>query len=79
MGVSPQKAITLTISLIIMSMLIPRGILYLYGAQYVNVTVGGTTVLWQDLDPIINTMFVTILPLIIVVGLIIYYVPKMKN
>ena len=79
MGVSPAKAIGLTLSLIIMAMLVPRGLLYLVGAQYTNITIGDSVVEWTDLDPVINTMFIVILPLIIVIGLMTYYIPKFKN
>lgn len=79
MSLSIAKAVSITLSLIVMSMLLPRGILYLLGAQYTNVTVGGHVVTWAQLDPIINTIFTVILPLVIAIVSIMYYVPKGKK
>ena len=69
--------IGLVLSLIVTGLLVPTGILYLYVGQFVNVTVGGITYTFGTVvDPIIVTLFCTILPIVIIIAIMVRYVPR---
>ena len=77
MAMGMKSVIGLVLSLIIVGMLVPTGILYLYAGQFVNITVNSTTYVFGDvMDPVIVTLFCTILPIVIMIGIMIRFVPK---
>ena len=77
MAMGMKSVIGLVLSLIIVGMLVPTGILYLYAGQFVNITVGGVTYVFGTvLDPVIVTLFCTILPIVIMIGIMIRFIPK---
>ena len=77
MAMGMKSVIGLVLSLIIVGMLVPTGILYLYAGQFVNITVGGSTYVFGTvLDPVIVTLFCTILPIVIMIGIMIRFIPK---
>jgi len=75
-----KKITNLVLGLIITGMLLPMGLLYLYAGQYVSVVVSNTTyVLGEVMDPTIISLFTVILPIIILIGIVMYYIPKKSD
>ena len=68
--------IGLVMALIIMGLMLPMGILYLYTAQFVNVTVGGVVYTFGEVvDPTLVTLLTVILPIIIFISVMVKFFP----
>ena len=77
MAMGMKSVIGLVLSLIIVGMLVPTGILYLYVGQFTNICIRGYWYQFADvLDPVIVTLFCTILPIVIMIGIMIKFIPK---
>lgn len=75
-----KKITNLVLGLIITGLLLPTGLLYLYTGQYQTVEVGGVNyTLGTVMDPTIITLFTVILPIIILIGIVMYYIPKKSD
>ena len=68
---------TLVMDLILLSILLPIGLIYLYAGQFANVTVGGVSYILGDVvDPVLITLLTIILPIVIIVGIIGNFIKK---
>ena len=75
-----KKITNLVLGLIITGMLLPMGLLYLYTGQYVTVEVSGVNyTLGEVMDPTVVSLFTVILPIIILIGIVMYYIPKKSD
>ncbi|UTU47199.1 His1-like major capsid protein [Muninn virus] len=67
----------LAISLIIIAVIVPIGLAYLAGAANMSITVGNTTkTLSQWIDPTVLTLLTVLVPIMVVVGIVVAFVPK---
>ena len=77
MAIGMKSVIGLVLSLIIVGMLVPTGLLYLYAGQFINVTIGGETYVFGTvMDPVITTLFTVILPIVIMIGIMTKFISK---
>ena len=77
MAMGMKSVVGLVLSLIIVGMLVPTGIVYLYAGQFANVTVGGVSYIFGDVvDPVITTLFTVILPIVIMIGIMTKFIGK---
>lgn len=77
-GGKSSRAIMLVISLIIISVVLPIGLAYISSASSTTVTLAnGTSVaLSAVVDPTVLTLLTVLLPILAVIGIILYFVPK---
>jgi len=79
---SPRKIIGMCVSLIVLSITLPIALGYIAGMEYTQVDVygNGTLVSLGDiLDVSLLQLVSVVLPLIAVIGIIIYYIPKFSE
>lgn len=75
-----KKITNLVLGLIITGLLLPTGLLYLFTGQYQTVLVGGVNyTLGEVMDPTVITLFTVILPIIILISIVMYYIPKKSD
>ncbi|MFX1504213.1 MAG: hypothetical protein ACFFDH_24850 [Promethearchaeota archaeon] len=71
MPYSPRSLLELVLSLILVSILLPIGVIYIASVGDSAVVINGTTVAWTDVvDPAITTLLATVLPLVVCIGII---------
>lgn len=72
-----NKIVSLAIGLIVIAVILPIGLSYLGGAPDMNVTIGDTTqTVSAWVDPTVLTLLSVLLPIMAVVGVILYFVPS---
>ena len=79
---SPRKIIGMCISLIVLSITLPIALGYISGMEYTLIDVYGNGTLkplGDVLDVSLLQLVSVVLPLIAVIGIIIYYIPKFKE
>ena len=77
MAMGMKSVVGLVLSLIIVGMLVPTGIIYLYAGQFANVTIGGASYIFGDVvDPVIVTLFTVILPIVVMIGIMTKFISK---
>lgn len=74
------KSISIALSLFIISIVLPLGLAYISGIGSTYVVVGGTNqTVSQWVDPSVLTLLTILLPVMAVIGILLYFVPKMKD
>ncbi|MGB5911855.1 MAG: hypothetical protein WBH31_11730 [Promethearchaeia archaeon] len=77
MAISTRQIVYTVVSLIIISALLPIGLGLTSAMGQVNVTINGVpTALSTLVDPTVLTLLTTLLPILVVVGIAMYYIPK---
>ena len=72
-----SNVILIAVSLIIIAIILPIGLTYLGKAGEVNTTIGNVSYLLKDaVDPAILTLLTVLLPILVVIGIIMYFIPK---
>ena len=67
----------LVISLVIVGMLLPIGLAYIGGAADTYVVVNGVNQTLADwVDPTVISLLTIIVPIVAVVGVLLYYIPR---
>ena len=81
MTMSMSKVVLIAIALIVIAIILPIGLAYIGNAGDVNVTLpDGTTKLLKDVvDPAIITLLTILLPILVVIGIIMYFIPRVKG
>lgn len=75
-----QDVIMLVVSLVVMGILLPIGLAYIGSAGSTTVLVNGANVtLSNAVDPAVITLLTILVPIVAVVGLLMYFIPKMRN
>ena len=71
------EVVSLVLTLIIVGLLVPTGILYLYTGQFTSVNISGVVYVFGDVvDPVIVTLFTVILPIVIMIAIMVRFIPK---
>jgi len=79
------QVILIAITLIIISIVLPIGLSYIGSAGQMathvvkNATLETYYTLSEVVDPVIITLFTILLPILVVIGIIMYFIPKMKD
>lgn len=74
-----QKIISLAITLIIIAVILPIGLVYLSTSGDVQVLINGTYVTLSEVaDPTVITLLTVLVPILVVVAIVMYFVPKNK-
>ena len=75
-----QKVILISIALIVIAIILPIGLAYIGSADLVNVTLPGGEVkaLKDVVDPSIITLLTILLPILVVIGIIMYFIPRTR-
>ena len=72
-----SQIVGLAISLIVIAVIVPIGLAYISGADATNVTIGNTTQTVEEwVDPTVLTLLTVLVPIMAVVGIIMYFVPR---
>ena len=77
-NIKMQDVILVAISLIVIAIILPIGLAYIGSADLVVVTLpNGTEVALADaVDPAVLTLLTVLLPILVVIGIIMYFIPK---
>ena len=77
-NIKMQDVILIAISLIVIAIILPIGLAYIGSADLVVVTLpNGTQVALADaVDPAVLTLLTVLLPILVVIGIIMYFIPK---
>ena len=71
------NVILIAIALVIIAIVLPIGIAYIATAGNTTVTIGNESVMLQDVaDPAIITLLTVLLPILVVIGIIMYFIPR---
>ena len=77
MGLTISKIVGLVLAMVVIGLIFPLGLGYIAGAGSQTVTINGTTQAVSALvDPTVLTLLTVLLPIMAVVGLIMYFVPR---
>ena len=73
-----NSVILIAIALIVVAIILPIGLAYVGSAGYTNVTLSnGSSVLLKDtVDPAILTLLTILLPILVVIGVVMYFIPR---
>ena len=72
-----QNVIMIAIALIVIAVIMPMALGLLGGAGDTQVTVNGTAQVLSDLvDPSIITLLTVLIPIVAIVGILIYFIPN---
>jgi len=75
-----SQVILIAIALIVIAIILPIGLAYIGSAGSVNVTLadGSITTLAEAVDPAVITLLTILLPILVVIGIIMYFIPRSK-
>ena len=79
-----QKVILIAIALIVIAIVLPIGLAYISNAGNVNTTIyenkslGTFKQLKDVIDPAILTLLTVLLPILVVIGVILYFIPRVR-
>ncbi len=72
-------AIMVSVALIIIAIVLPIGLTYLGKAGDVTTSINGTAVsLSEAVDPSIITLLTVVLPIMVVISLVLYFIPRTR-
>lgn len=76
-----QKIIGIVLVLVVLGILLPIALVYIGNFGNTEVTLAnGTTVVTSDVvDPTLITLVTILLPIMVVIGLVMYFIPKSKE
>jgi len=75
MGYTIKEIFNLTLALIIISILLPIGVIYIASIDNAVIAVNGTYTAWTDaVDPAITTLFTVVLPIVVCIGIIVSFI-----
>jgi hypothetical protein len=76
-GYSIQNIVLVVLGLIVMGLLLPMGLTYIGKAGDVETTINGSAVALSDaVDPAVITLLTILLPIMVVIGIIMAYIPR---
>lgn len=77
---SMQKIIMIAITLVVIAIILPIGLVYIGSAGSTTVEINGSDVtLTEAVDPAIITLLTILLPILVVIVIIMYFLPKGKG
>ena len=80
MAITPKQVILIVVSLVVISVILPIGLGLTSAMGDVNVTINGVpTPLDELVDPTVLTLLTTLLPILVVVSIAMYFIPKMGD
>ena len=72
-----EYAIMASVALVIIAIVLPLGLIYLGNAGAQSATIGNQTfTLEQSVDPSIITLLTVIVPIMVIVSIVIFFMPK---
>ena len=73
-----SQVILIAIALIVIAIILPIGLAYIGSAGTTNVTLadGSFTTLENAVDPAVITLLTILLPILVVIGIIMYFIPR---
>jgi len=73
-----SNVILIAISLIVIAIILPIGLAYIGNAGNVSVTMpnGSAVALVDVVDPAVITLLTILLPILVVIGIIMYFIPR---
>ena len=72
-----SNVILISISLIVIAIILPIGLAYIGTAGNATVTINGSAVALSDaVDPAVLTLLTVLLPILVVIGIIMYFIPR---
>jgi len=73
-----SNVILIAISLIVIAIILPIGLAYIGNAGNVTVTMpnGSAVALVDVVDPAVITLLTILLPILVVIGIIMYFIPR---
>lgn len=72
-----NKSIMVAVSLLVVSLVLPIALIYISNAGNSSVTINGTAqTLASVADPAVVTLLTVLLPILAVIGIIMYYLPR---
>jgi len=73
-----SNVILIAISLIVIAIILPIGLAYIGNAGNVTVTMpnGSVVALVDAVDPAVITLLTILLPILVVIGIIMYFIPR---
>ena len=76
-----SAVILISIALIVIAIVLPIGLSYIGQAGTTNVTLpNGTSIQLQDaVDPAVITLLTILLPILVVIGIIMFFIPRGKD
>lgn len=81
MAVKMSDVILVAIALIVIAIILPIGLAYIGSADTAVVTLanGSEVVLIDVVDPAVITLLTVLLPILVVIGIIMYFIPKTRD
>lgn len=80
MGLKISNIIYLAVGLIVVALIMPLALALISGAGDTGVTINGSATTFSEVaDPSVITLFTVLIPVIAVVALVLYLIPKMKS
>lgn len=77
---SMQKIIMIAITLVVIAIILPIGLVYIGSAGDTSVTINNETVtLTEAVDPAIITLLTILLPILVVIVIIMYFLPRGRS
>lgn len=77
MAVSTKQVIMIVVALVIIAVILPLGLGLVSAMGDVNVTINGVaTPLSELVDPTVLTLLTTLMPILVVIGIALYFIPK---
>ena len=79
-----QKVILISIALIVIAIILPIGLAYISNAGNINTTIyenkslGTFKQLKDVIDPAIISLLTILLPILVVIGIIMYFIPRIR-
>lgn len=74
---SMSRVILVAIALVIIAIILPIGLVYIGQAGSTTVTINGSAVALEDaVDPAVITLLTVLLPILVVIGIIMYFIPR---
>lgn len=75
MALGFKNIVMIAVSLVLLGVVMPLGLAYISGAEYMNITVGGTTqTLAEWVDPSVLVILTVLVPILAVIGIAIAYI-----
>lgn len=76
-----SDVILVAIALIVIAIILPIGLAYIGSADTAVVTLanGSEVVLIDVVDPAVITLLTVLLPILVVIGIIMYFIPKTRD
>lgn len=75
-----SRAIIIAIALVVIAIILPIGLVYISEAGSTTVSINGTDVALEDsADPAVLTLLTILLPILVVIAIVMYFLPRTKD